>query len=125
MCALTPATALLADPRFATPTLRAANQAALKQLLEQQFVRQSVAHWLGCFGPAGIPCAPINGYAEALQDPQAQHLQLVQPMTLPNGVQTRTVGCPVKLDGAVVTVETRPPGLGEHTESVLARLDQT
>ena len=47
VCALAPATALLADPRFATPTLRAANQAALKQLLEQQFVRQSVAHWLG------------------------------------------------------------------------------
>ena len=122
VCDLTPAPELLTDPRFATPTLRAANQVALKQLLETQFVRQSVAHWLGCFGPAGIPCAPINGYAQALQDPQAGHLQLVQGMTLPNGVSTHTVGCPVKLDGAVVAVDTRPPALGQHTAPVLAAL---
>ena len=110
------------DARFSTPTLRAANQAALADLLEERFVQQSAAHWLGTFGPAGVPSAPINGYAEALADPQAQYLQLVQPMTLPNGVQTRTVGCPVKIDGAVVTVNTRPPALGEHTQQVLAAL---
>ena len=58
----------------------------------------------------------------ALSDPQATHLQLVQPMTLPNGVATRTVGCPVRIDGQVVAVDTRPPSLGEHTAQVLGRL---
>jgi crotonobetainyl-CoA:carnitine CoA-transferase CaiB-like acyl-CoA transferase len=62
-----------------------------------------------------VPSAPINGYAEALADVQTGHLQLVQPMTLPNGVNTRTVGCPVRLDGQVIPVTTRPPALGEHT----------
>jgi len=122
VCVLTPAPELLTDARFATPTLRAANQAALKQLLEARFAIQGVDHWLGLFADAGVPCAPINGYAQALADPQAQHLQLVQPMTLPNGHATRTVGCPVRLDGAVVAVNTRAPALGEHTETVLAAL---
>ena len=122
VCELTPALELMEDARFSTPTLRAANQAALADLLEKRFVQHSAAHWLGTFGSAGVPSAPINGYAEALADPQTQYLQLVQPMTLPNGVQTRTVGCPVKIDGAVVTVNTCPPALGEHTQQVLAAL---
>jgi crotonobetainyl-CoA:carnitine CoA-transferase CaiB-like acyl-CoA transferase len=115
VCEIVGTLELLDDPRFATPTLRAANQAALKDLLEARFVREPVQHWLGLFAPAGVPSAPINGYAEALADPQARHLQLVQPMTLPNGVATRTVGCPVRIDGEVIGVDTRPPALGEHT----------
>jgi crotonobetainyl-CoA:carnitine CoA-transferase CaiB-like acyl-CoA transferase len=123
VCALTPVPELLDDARCATPTLRATHQGALKDLLEVHFVRQGVQHWLGLFGPAGVPCAPINSYADALADPQATHLQLVQPMTLPNGVVTRTVGCPVRIDGQVLAVDTRPPALGEHTQQVLAGLD--
>jgi crotonobetainyl-CoA:carnitine CoA-transferase CaiB-like acyl-CoA transferase len=43
-------------------------------------------------------------------------------MTLPNGVETRSVGCPVRLDGQVLPVDTRPPALGEHTAAVLGAL---
>lgn len=122
VCALTPATELLADARFATPTLRATHQDVLKGLLEARFMLQGVQHWLGVFAPAGVPCAPINGYAEALADPQARHLQLVQPMVLPNGATTRTVGCPVRIDGQVIGVDTRPPALGQHTQQVVQAL---
>lgn len=122
VCEISGTTELLADARFTTPTQRAAHQEALRDLLEIEFIKHSTAEWLGRFAPAGVPCAPINGYAEALADPQAVHLQLVQPATLPNGVQTRTVACPVRIDGQVVPVNTRPPALGEHTDSVLAAL---
>jgi crotonobetainyl-CoA:carnitine CoA-transferase CaiB-like acyl-CoA transferase len=122
VCEIAGTPELLADPRFGTPTLRAANQAALRDLLEARFTTDGTATWLARFAPAGVPCAPINGYAEALADPQAGHLGLVRPMTLPNGVETRTVGCPIRIDGEVLPVDTRPPALGEHTADVLARL---
>ncbi len=122
VCELTPCPELLADERFTTPSLRATNQRLLTPLLEAYFTHKTVAHWLGVFAPAGVPSAPINGYAESLADPQSAHLHLVQPMTLPNGVQTRTVGCPIRFDGQVVPVDTRPPALGEHTEAERARL---
>jgi crotonobetainyl-CoA:carnitine CoA-transferase CaiB-like acyl-CoA transferase len=121
VCEIAGTPELLADARFASPTLRAANQEALRDLLEARFVRDRVAAWLGRFAPAGVPAAPINGYAEALADPQAAHLGLVCPMTLPNGVTTRTVGCPVRIDGQVVPVDTRPPALGEHAGDVVPR----
>ncbi len=120
VCALTGADGLAADPRFASPTLRARHQQELAALLQPLFAAQPVAHWLAVFGPAGVPCAPINGYAEALADPQAGHLGLVRPMTLPNGRASRTVACPIRLDGATVPVDTRPPALGEHTGDVRA-----
>lgn len=118
VCALVGVRELEGDPRFATPTLRAANQAALKELLEAKFVDRPAGYWLDLLAPAGVPCAPINGYAEALADPQTRHLELVRPMTLPNGVATRTVGCPVRIDGRVLAVDTRPPALGEHSAQI-------
>ena len=65
---------------------------------------------------------PVNGCAEALADPQAGHLQLVQAMVLPNGAATRTVACPVRIDGQVLALDMRPPALGEHTAAVVAGL---
>ena len=111
---------LLQDPRFTSPSLRAQHQAELKELLDPHFAQRSAAQWLQTFQASGVPCAPINGYGEALADPQAQHLQLVQPQTLPSGVQTRTVACPVRLDGQPVAVNTRPPGLNEHGSALRA-----
>ncbi len=105
---------LLDDERFLTPTLRARHQRELKALLDTHFARRDVADWLSAFAAAGVPHAPINGYREALADPQATHLQLVQPQVLPGGHATRTVGCPLRLDGLPVPVDTRPPALDEH-----------
>jgi crotonobetainyl-CoA:carnitine CoA-transferase CaiB-like acyl-CoA transferase len=113
------------DPRFASTTLRAANQAALRDMLEERFAGEGAASWLARFRDAGVPCAPINGYAEALADPQAAHLGLVLPATLPGGHQTRTVGCPIRLDGQAVGVNTTFPALGEHTAAIRASTKET
>ena len=121
VCAVVGVPELLQDDRFASPSLRAQHQTELKDLLDPHFARETAAHWLQAFQAAGVPCAPLNGYGEALADPQAHHLQLVQPQALPGGTLTRTVGCPVRLDGQVVTVDTRPPALDEHGPALRAR----
>lgn len=108
--------ALLDDERFLTPTLRAANQAALKVILEQRFATAAADEWLQRFEAAGVPNAPINSYEQALADPQTQHLQLVREVSLPSGHRTRTVVCPVWLDGAPVPVQAVFPQLGERGE---------
>lgn len=121
VCGVVGTPELLADERFGSPTLRAKHQAELKALLDPHFAARSVAHWLAAFAAAGVPHAPINGYGEALADPQAAHLQLVRPQVLPGGHATRTVGCPVRLDGRVVDVNTTPPALDEHGAQLRGR----
>jgi len=120
VCAVVETPELLVDPRFATTTLRAQNQEVLAALLEARFAQASATTWLDRFRAAGVPSAPINGYAEALADPQAVHLGLVQPATLPGGHVTRTIGCPVRLDGEAVRIATTFPGLGEHNAALQA-----
>ena len=46
----------------------------------------------------------------------------VQPVELPNGVQTRTFGLPVRFDGQTTALRLRPPALGEHNDEVLGKL---
>jgi crotonobetainyl-CoA:carnitine CoA-transferase CaiB-like acyl-CoA transferase len=125
VCEVVGATAWPDDPRFASTTLRAANQAALKDLLEARLATASAATWLERFRAAGVPSAPINGYAEALADPQAASLGLVIPATLPGGQATRTVGCPIRLDGDAVAVSATFPVLGEHTAALRAAAKET
>ncbi len=76
---------LASEERFSTTTRRAEHQVELKGILEERFALHEAAHWLAKFAAAGVPCAPINTYSQALDDPQSRHLELVRPMTLPNG----------------------------------------
>lgn len=111
------------DDRYLTPTLRARNQEVLRDTLEEVFQEKSVSHWLTAFANAGVPCSPINTYSQALSDPQVEHMGWVQALTLANGNETRTFGSPFRINGETAQIERRPPGLGEHTEEVLAKLD--
>jgi len=123
VCSVVDAPELLGDERFESPTSRARHQAALGELLEARFVTRDASDWLGRFAAAGVPHAPINGYAEALADPQTAHLELVQPVTLPSGHRTRTVGCPIRLDGAAVPVRRSFPILETLVEDPAAKRD--
>ena len=111
------------DARFRTTTDRAANQVALRDILELKFVDESVDHWLQQFNEVGVPCAPINTYSGALNDPQVQALGLVQSLELPGGTSTKTVVSPIRMDGVNAGVRRLPPELGAHTEEVFAELD--
>ena len=115
VCEVVDLPAMLADDRFTTTTLRAQNQAALKGLLEEQFAKRNAADWVRAFQDAGVPCSPIQKYSQALQDPQAVHLQLVNDQQLP-GHQTKTVGCPVWLSGQPVAVDTSVETLGQSND---------
>ncbi|CUI27111.1 CaiB/BaiF CoA transferase family protein [Cognatishimia activa] len=108
--------------RFSTPTLRAANQVELKGMLEEVFATQPVSHWLDAFAEKGVPCSPINSFADALKDKQVEHMGWVQPITLPNGVETQTFGPVLRINDECQPIPSGPPALGEHTEAVLASL---
>lgn len=105
---------LAEDPRFASTALRAQNQGDLLATLERDFADLTCADLLGRFRAAGVPCAPINGYADALADPQVAHMGWVQPLTLPSGAETRTFVSPLRFSGAGFPVYREPPALGQH-----------
>ena len=111
---------LLTDPRFLTQLDRAANQQALAEILEPCFAARTAAEWLAEMDGRGVPCAPINTYADILADPQVEAMGLVRQLDLPNGVRTRTVGFPIAMTGYDFEIRRAPPELGQHTAEVMA-----
>jgi len=112
------------DPRFANTSLRAANQDALRELLEEAFSTRTVEQMLDAFRAAGVPCAPINSTSQALADVQVEHMGWVQKLTLPNGIETRTFASPVRIDGSSLPITRPPPALGQHGAEVAKELSK-
>jgi crotonobetainyl-CoA:carnitine CoA-transferase CaiB-like acyl-CoA transferase len=109
------------DERFSTISLRARHQVELAALLQPAYRRRTAAQWLEEFDRRGVPSAPIYDFSEVLSDPHVEHMGWVEPMTLPNGVTTKTVGFPVKISNFQFRIKRQPPVLGEHNEEVYAQ----
>ena len=106
------------DARFASTTLRAKHQQELKAILEAEFSRYAAADLIQRFNAAGVPCSPINTYSKVLADPQVEHMQWIQPLTLPSGHETRTFASPLRFTGRGFPIRRGPPSLGEHNDEV-------
>ncbi|WP_059410891.1 CaiB/BaiF CoA transferase family protein [Cupriavidus basilensis] len=117
--------ALFTDARFATREQRIANQQALIDLLGELFRQRTRAQWCERLQAEDVPHAPMYDTSEALEDPQARHLQLLVTGTHPTLGEFRTVRSPVSFDGERALDVMAPPLLGEHNEEVRAALART
>jgi formyl-CoA transferase len=109
----------MTDPAYANDTQRVRNRAALVARIEEITTTQTREHWLARFEAAGIPCGPINDYAEAFSDPQIQARHMVVEVDHPSLGRLRMPGPPVKMSETPPRVSRRAPLLGEHTREVL------
>jgi len=114
--------ALLDDPRFAERSGRIANQEALIGILGDIFVLRDRAEWCDRLEQHDVPHAPMYDASEALEDPQAKHLELLVQSEHPTMGSFRTVRPPVTFDGKRTTDVVAPPTLGEHNDEVLGPL---
>lgn len=106
------------DERFKTVPDRAANQYLLSDILQPAFLTRTADDWLARFNARGVPCAPVNTFADILDDEHSRHTGLVRDMVLPNGVTTKTVPFPVSISGFSAFVGDVPE-LGEHSRQVV------
>jgi crotonobetainyl-CoA:carnitine CoA-transferase CaiB-like acyl-CoA transferase len=108
---------LARESRFATFAERRRHKAELIAILKPIFAARPTAEWIARLSGA-VPCAPVNGLAEALADPQVAARGMVVEVEHPQRGRIREIGCPVKLDGATFRFRASP-ALGEHTDEVL------
>ncbi len=109
------------DPRFATHELRVANKSALHDIFRKRFASYTTARLLERLEEQDLLCAPVRTLATALADEQTAINGMVLEAQGPTE-KMRVVGSPVHLSEAPVTIRIVPPGLGEHTDEVLAAL---
>ncbi|REE92342.1 CaiB/BaiF CoA transferase family protein [Cupriavidus plantarum] len=113
---------LFQDPRFATRKARIDHQETLIELLGELFRQRTRAEWCARLEAEDVPHAPMYDTSEALEDPQARHLELLVTGQHPTLGEFRTVRSPVSFDGERALDVTPPPLLGEHDEEIRAQL---
>jgi crotonobetainyl-CoA:carnitine CoA-transferase CaiB-like acyl-CoA transferase len=109
---------LFQDPRFASREARIENQEAMIEVLSERFATRSRAEWCNRLLAEDVPHAPMYDTDEALEDPQARHLQLLVSSRHPTMGEFRTVRPPVSFDGERSLSVRPPPTLGEHNEEI-------
>jgi crotonobetainyl-CoA:carnitine CoA-transferase CaiB-like acyl-CoA transferase len=107
------------DPRFASDASRVQHRVALAALIEAVMLASTCADWLQRLEAAGIPCGPINTYAEVFADPQVASRELAVEVEHPTLGRLRALGTPIKMSATPLDPRRRAPLLGEHTEDVL------
>lgn len=110
------------NPEYDTQPARLRDKAFIDGQLGEIFATGTQAHWLAKLDAARIPCAPVNNFGQALNDPQVRHRNMVVPLTHPNGTTTQVPGNPLKFSRSNEESFSSPPLLGAHTDEVLGGL---
>jgi crotonobetainyl-CoA:carnitine CoA-transferase CaiB-like acyl-CoA transferase len=113
---------LAVDPRFATNEDRVRNRTALVSELEAVFATRPASDWVVRLTAGSVPCAAIRDVGEVFASPEgARTLVAIDD---PSRGSLRTVGEPIRIDGRRPPVRMAPPALGQHTQEVLAEIDE-
>lgn len=97
------------------------NRALINQRLSEKLQTNPQAYWLEKLRAARIPCAPVNNFAQALNNEQVLAREMVVEVAHPQGGAVKMPGNPIKLSEQADSYSP-PPLLGQHTESVLKTL---
>ena len=108
------------DVRFKTQSDRAENQNQLSEILTKKFLKHDTKYWLKEMDKRKVPCAPINNFETILNDKHIKHMEIVKPITLPNGSKTYSVTFPVSIKGVETKDLKIPPKLGEHNKEIIS-----
>ncbi len=111
------------DPRYATIPDRARRRAELTADVERALADGTRAEWLARLDAAGVPAGSIRRIDEVYEWAQTRSQGLVVEVDHPQLGRIELPGPPLRFDGEPPREHTAPPLLGEHTDAVLAWLD--
>lgn len=111
---------LAENPRFASDSQRALNEAALRAEIEIWSRSLTASEAVSALIAAGVPAAEVMDTAQALASPQATARPLLQELAHPALGQISVPEQPVRFQGASRGGLKTAPRLGEHTQAALS-----
>ena len=112
-------TDLAEDPRFKERPSRIKNFQALIEVLRPVFAGKSRDQWMERLAAHDVPSAPVHSIAEAMKDPEVEHLGLFYGYRHPRFGDLTGMHRGLRIDGARESDPLPPPALGEHTDTIL------
>ncbi len=99
-------------------------QDEISTLIAARLVTKPTAAWIARMEPLKIWHAPVQGYAEIVEDPQVKHMGafVTVPGTGPSSAPVTLVNHALRYDGNAAEVRLPPQPLGAQTRELLAEL---
>jgi formyl-CoA transferase len=110
----------LDKPEWKTTDGRTKDRAAVNAAISEVTRLKPSEYWITKLEEVGIPCGPINDIAEVFADPQVQHLGMVWQVPHEKLGEAGVVRTPLNIQGHTPGVHRPVPGLGQHSEEILA-----
>jgi formyl-CoA transferase len=113
---------LKADPRFKERDTRKANRKILTPLLEEKLQLKETSIWVEELNNKGIPSGEILSLKDALNARQIVHRNTIQNVFDKELGVLKLFNLTAKFEKTPGEIETPPPKLSEHTESLLKEI---
>ncbi|MDQ2636085.1 MAG: CoA transferase, partial [Actinomycetota bacterium] len=116
---------LAANPELASTEGRQRNRSEVINAIAEHLRRRPAADWLARFAKVGVPSSAIHTLTEVVHDPQLEYRESIIKADHPIAGPTEMVGPPWRLlSHPSRDIGLPAPGLGEHTDDVLAELSR-
>ncbi|MEX2080283.1 MAG: CoA transferase, partial [Dehalococcoidia bacterium] len=87
--------------------------------LDALFAQRDQWEWVEFLCERGLPVAPVQDYAQIVEDPQVIANDYVVSFEHPSGETTKIVGPAAQFSASPGQIRRPAPEFGEHTEEVL------
>jgi crotonobetainyl-CoA:carnitine CoA-transferase CaiB-like acyl-CoA transferase len=121
-CAVLGRPELATNPKFAVNNDRVVHGKEIMALFAGLFPKKPVAHWLEELEKAGVPCGPVNDFAQVFADAHVRERGMEIKVNHPFEPALSLIRNPIVFSETPVTDYRAPPLLGEDTREVLATI---
>jgi formyl-CoA transferase len=120
LCRALEAMELMTRPEYESAAARLENRDALNAEIDRFTTARTTAEWVERLNAAGVPCGPIYSIDQVFDDPQVQHLGVVESVATPDAKRALSLlAQPVRLSRTPSKIAAPTPEQGEHTDQVL------
>ena len=116
---------LARDERYRTQQARSRHFGQLYEIIDVALKQKSTTEWIALLKDADIPFAPVNALDALLDDPHLAAIGFWRKLEHPTEGALIQAGLPISFSLTPMEVRRHAPGIGEHTEEVLAEIAQT
>jgi formyl-CoA transferase len=116
---------LKTDPRFQERDTRKKNRKLLTPLLEAKLAQKPTGFWVEELNAKDVPSGDILGLKDALRQPQVQHRQVLQKVTVAGVGEVEVFGLTALFEKTPGSVDSPPPTLGQHNARIYGALGLT
>jgi len=110
------------DAGYAQTGARVANRAEANRLVEEFCAARPAAEVERICAGAGLTAGAVRSYAEAARDPHVVEREMLQPVAQEDGKPAPIIGPAAKLSRTPLRVRSGAPGLGAHSDEILAEI---